>query len=184
MKNHALHLLATARARGCTPRSFGDHLDPRGHPRTQVCIMVTRTLVRRPPSHPPVHAGSHARAPRHCKRMRGTSQQLSARADPLPAGLETTWTPTGTHAHHYAANHYHGTVVVAATTASPSSAPGPRARTPSIKLMRCTYKQLPARADPLLAALETTWTHAGTHPHEYALWPHAHWSADHRLTLP
>ncbi len=35
--------------------------------------------------------------------MRCTYQQLSARADPLPAGLDATWSRAGTpHAHHYA----------------------------------------------------------------------------------
>ena len=51
------------------------------------------------------------------------------------------------------------------------------------KLMRCTYQQLPARTDPLPAAWETTWTHAGTHAHHDAPWAHVYWSADHCLTL-
>jgi hypothetical protein len=52
------------------------------------------------PSHkrPPAHLSSHAHAPRHCKHMRCTYQQLPARADALPTGLETTWTHAGTHA--------------------------------------------------------------------------------------
>ena len=147
MQTHALHLPATARPRGSTPRRFGDHLDPRGHPRAPVCTMGTRTLVRRPPPHPPAHPSSHAHAAQRCKHMRGTSQQLSAHADPLPAGLETSWTHRGT----TRAPKYRIPLpwycTLPRTTASPSRTPKqPRARTPT---MQTHALHLPATARPL-----------------------------------
>ena len=130
MQTHALHLPATARPRGPTPRRFGDHLDPRGHPRA--------TIVHYGPTHtgPPTTA-SPSRAPGQ-PRARAPTLQTHALHSPAtfrprgstPRRFGDQPDPRGHQAHHYAVYHYHGggtTVrygrVVAATTASPSRAP-------------------------------------------------------------
>ena len=151
MQTHALHLPATARPRGPTPRRFGDHLDPRGHPRA--------TIVHYGPTHtgPPTTA-SPSRAPGQ-PRARAPTLQTHALHSPAtfrprgstPRRFGDQPDPRGHQAHHYAVYHYHGGVprydMAEWWRRPPPHPPVHLSSRPNTG----TYQQLPAREDPLPA---------------------------------